>query len=105
MTPVTPIRQSPLLLLQNAVEVCTAYGDEKNVAATSAQQQLGRVRGLIMQALAGLGEPNRETLNVTQMFLDAADSDMATANYDRFVRDATAAILHHALTWGIGDSL
>lgn len=60
MTTVTPIKQSPLLLLQNAVSVCVAYEDSKNVAPESAQQQLGRVRGLIMQALAGLGEPNRE---------------------------------------------
>lgn len=68
-------------------------------------EQLGRIRGLIMQALAGLGEPTRETMNVTQMFLDAADSDAAKADYDRFVRDAAAAILHSALTWGIGDEL
>lgn len=104
MAPVSPIKQSPLNLLRNAVDVCVCYEDTKNVAPESAQQQLGRIRGLIMQALAGLGEPTRETMNVTQMFLDMVPLPTG-ADYDRFVRDAAAAITHTALTWGIGDNL
>lgn len=107
MTPVTPIRQSPLTLLRQAVDVCVCYEDTKNVAPESAQQQLGRIRGLIMQALACLEEPNQHTLHATRAILSGAMGDAFDLldDQDRTVRDAAAVITHTALTWGIGDDL
>lgn len=100
MTTVTPIHQSPLLLLQNAVEVCTAYEDKKLISAESAQQQLGRIRGLIVQALACLEEPHAETVRRTALFIGGGEPvDERTA------RDAAAVITRTALSWGIGDDL
>lgn len=108
MAPVTPIKQSPLMLLQNAVNVCVCYEDTKNISAESAQQQLGRIRGLIMQALAGLGEPDQSTIDTARVFvrcLPAYGSLNAPDVTEREARDLAAVITHTALTWGIGDDL
>ena len=100
------IRQSPLLLLQNAVEVCVAYEDSKYISAESAQQQLVRVRHLILAALAALGEPNEITVERTRLLLRERNALAGFAKDEqRWARDCAAVIVHTALTWGIGDDV
>ena len=101
MTTVTPIKSPPLNDLRQAIEMCVCYEDVKNVSAESAQQQIPRIRHLILRALASLGEPNEVTVDAVKRVLGG----IAVEVTDREARDISAVVTHHALTWGLGDDV
>lgn len=117
MTTVTPLQQSPVADLQNAINVCVCYEDSKNVSGESAQQQLPRIRHLLLNVLAKLGEPH--ALAVERMTTElrhaaseavkyasngAEDGDQGIID-QRWARDSAAIICRTQVTWGLGEGL
>ena len=115
MTIATPLKQSPLSLIRNAMGVCTAYEDGKHVAPESAQQQLPRIHALLCMVEALLGEPY--SLAVARMGKElehaaseawraatrgAAEPPAGFIN-ERWARDSAAIICRTQITWGIGE--
>lgn len=100
-----PIRQTPLNDLRQVIEICVCYGDTKNVAADSAQQQLQRIQGLVMRALAKLEEPHATAVTALAKMVGEEHETVSRPLYARWLRDTAAVVIHNALTWGIGDDL
>jgi hypothetical protein len=95
----TPLRSPALADLQNALQLCVVYGDTKTISAESAQQQLDRIRGLIAQALAKLGEPNEAAIQAAKPFMfSLASPPSHDAEITRDARDCVAVVIHAALT-------
>lgn len=95
-TPVTPLRSPALADLQNAMQIADVYAG-KDIADSDAKQALGRVRKLVAQALASLGEPNGAAVQAARPFTGRNDMSDVVGDYRR-ARDAAAVILHAALT-------
>src|SRR6266550_5967864 len=86
MTPITPIKAPALSDLRNALQLAVTYGD-KEVSDGDAKQALERIRGLIAQALAKLGEPNGAAVFAATAFVSP----------DVNPRDDAAVILYGAV--------
>jgi len=103
MTPITPIKAPALSDLKNALQLAVTYGD-KEVSDADAKQALERIRGLIAQAIAKLGEPNAAALRVARiMMLEqpypvGLPEEDAPAWRDRQIRDMVALVLHASVT-------
>jgi len=91
--PMRPLAQPALADLQNALQLAVCYGD-KDIADSDAKQALGRIRGLISQALAKLGEPNHAAVTGLQKFVALEDSE---------ARDVAAVVIYAALTGECGE--
>lgn len=96
MTPITPLKAPALADLKNALQLASVYGD-KDVADSDAKQALDRIRGLIAQALAKLGEPNNAAVEAAVLMF-AELPPFGDETFPRKARDAAAVILHAALT-------
>jgi len=92
-TPLAPARSPALADLQNALQLAVIYGD-KDVADSDAKQALGRIRALIAQALAKLGEPNTAAVEGLRKFV---------AFEPREARDVASVVIYAALTGETAD--
>ncbi|HEX9239234.1 MAG TPA: hypothetical protein VF910_01090 [Candidatus Bathyarchaeia archaeon] len=104
-TPITSLKAPALADLRNALQLAVTYGD-KDIADSDAKQALDRIRGLIAQALAKLGEPNAAAVKMVKDLLHSAMGDRAfelIADQDRTARDSAALIICAAMTGETGN--
>jgi hypothetical protein len=92
--PIAPVHSSALADLQNALQLAVFYGS-KDIADSDAKQALGRIRVLIAQALAKLGEPNSAAVEGLRKFV---------AFEPREARDVASVVIYAALTGETGES-
>lgn len=121
-TPITPLKAPALADLRNALQLAVTYGD-KDVADSDAKQALGRIRGLVAQAIGKLGEPNKAALETARLMVGVYRIPPNTGvEWDtmfeptqagrrarletelREIRDIAAAILHAAVTGDVAGS-